>query len=483
MNRRVAIVAMVMLVSAMLSMAADIIDGVVAIVNDKVITYSQVMTLVQPVDRELRRSFSGKDLEDQRRKAQMDALNTLIERALIVQEFNTRGFKIPDTLVEQQITDIIANEYGGNRAAFIKTLEAENLTLSQFRDQERERVIIQAMRNHKIQQAVIVSPYKLEKYYQEHIDDFKVGEQIKLRMIFIKRGETAAAATTEPSSSTATNQPSQTNSEANVAATNVETETAVSTTTVGQATLAVTNATESVATNSIATASPEETNALTLAKQPTPAVGSPLPTVVATNVAETTTGASTARASEATTGTTYVVGSATTNPVAAILPGETNTMAATPSSETNTAAAAAGTETNAAAVAAPVPPAIDVQRKLTEEILAKLDAGDSFESMARVYSDGKEAKDGGDWGWVGRDILRKELNEIAFSLKPGQHSRLIDTSEGYYILEVEDVKPAHITPLADVRDDIEKTLLEEEHTRMQEDWVKDLRAKAYIRLF
>jgi parvulin-like peptidyl-prolyl isomerase len=443
-------IAMAMLVSAMVSMAADIVDGVVAIVNDKVITYSDVMTLVEPVDRELRRSYSGQDLEEQRRKAQMDALNNLIERALIVQEFNTKGYKIPDSMVEQQITDIIANEYGGNRAAFIKTLEAENLTLSQFRDQERERVIIQAMRNHKIQQAVIVSPYKIEKYYQEHLDDFKVGDQIKLRMIFIKHGEPAP----ESVSSTVTNG---------------GTEGTVSTVTVEQATSVVTNVPKLEAANNAAGTSPSETNALTLAKEPatatTPALGLSVPAAAATNAAEATAGSSTEAVAEATTtAMTNVAGIATTNPVTATSAGQTNNAVAT-------------------TVAAPVSPAVDLQRRLAEEILAKLDEGDSFESMARVYSEGKEAKDGGDWGWVGRDILRKELNEVAFSLKAGQHSRLIDTSEGYYILEVEDVKPAHTTPLAEVRDSIEKTLLEEQHVKMQEDWVKDLRAKAYIRLF
>ena len=38
-------------------------------------------------------------------------------------------------------------------------------------------------------------------------------------------------------------------------------------------------------------------------------------------------------------------------------------------------------------------------------------------------------------------------------------------------------------PLGDVRDDIEKVLLQQQRSKMQEDWVKDLRAKAYIRLF
>ena len=383
MKRQVVIVMLVIVALGIVSRAADIIDGVVAIVNDKVITYSEVSMLVQPVERELRRSFSGAELEEQTRKAQMDALNNLIDRALIVQEFDAKGRKIPATVVEERINEIIANDYGGNRAAFVKTLEAENLTLSQFREQERERVIVQAMRNFKVQQTVIVSPYKIEKYYQENIEQFKVGQQIKLRMIFIKRGEPVSAAVVAPEqpASTSTNQSSPTNSEATVT---------------NGATGVTSNIAELAATNGTAVASVSETNA-------------PL--------------------------------------------------------------------------AAPAPPAVDLQRKLAEEILAKLDGGDSFESMARVYSEGKEAKEGGDWGWIGRDTLRKELNEIAFSLKPGQHSRLIDTDEGYYIVQVDDAKSAHTTPLAEVRDEIEKTLLQEERTKLQEQWVKDLRARAYIRLF
>jgi parvulin-like peptidyl-prolyl isomerase len=410
MNRQVVILAVAVLALSVVSRAADIIDGVVAIVNDKVITYSQVMELVQPVDRELRRSFSGQELEDQRRKAQEDALNTLIEHALIVQEFDAKGYKIPETYVEEQINNRIATEFGGNRAAFIKTLEAENLTLSQFRDQERERIIIEVMRDQRARKTMVVSPYKIEKYYQDNIDRFKVGDQVKLRMIYIKRGEplpTGAVGSGQDSAS-ATNPaaPADTNVTATVTSSGASA--GSSTGGVVEATT-VTGASEEPLTNLVAPAT--------------------APTVVV---------------SRATATVTNAVAIATTNAA---------------------------------------PPAVDLQRKLADEILAKLDAGDSFESMARVYSEGKEAKEGGDWGWIGRDILRKELNGIAFSLKPGQHSGVIETAEGYYILEVDDVKPAHTTPLAEVRDDIEKTLLQQQRAKMQEQWVKDLRAKAYIRLF
>ncbi len=380
MKRQFAALAIAMLVFAGATLAAEIVDGVAAIVNDKVITYSEVRSFVQPVAQQLRRNFSGQDLIDQVRKAEMDALNQLIERALIIQEFNEKGYKIPETAIEQQINDTISTDFGGNRAAFVKTLEAENLTLSQYRDQTRERVILQAMRSHKTQQAVVVSPYKMEKYYSENLDQYKVGEQIKLRMIFIKRGEPVPAASVADQAST--NQLSQTNSEASTTA----------------------------------------------------------PTTTVANTTETPT---------------------------------TNGNTATSTTETSTWKI----------VNLHAPAAIDLQRKLADEILAKLDAGDSFESMAKVYSEGKEAKEGGDWGWIGKDVLRKELNEIAFSLKSGQHSRVIETAEGYYILQVEDVKPAHTVALAEVRDDIEKILLQQQRAKMQEDWVKDLRAKAYIHLF
>jgi len=72
---------------------------------------------------------------------------------------------------------------------------------------------------------------------------------------------------------------------------------------------------------------------------------------------------------------------------------------------------------------------------------------------------------------------------VAFSLKPGEHSKLIETDEGYYILQVNDVKPAHTRLLTEVRGEVEKILLELQRAKMQEEWVKELRAKAYIRLF
>src|SRR5581483_7233768 len=68
---------------------------------------------------------------------------------------------------------------------FIKTLEAQNYTLGEFKEKEMERMIVQAMRSHNVPRKYIVSPTKIEEYYRKHRDEFTTKEEIKLRMIMI----------------------------------------------------------------------------------------------------------------------------------------------------------------------------------------------------------------------------------------------------------------------------------------------------------
>jgi parvulin-like peptidyl-prolyl isomerase len=395
--------------------ASDIVDGVAAIVNERVITYSEVKNYVQPLVAQLRRDYSGDELVEKVRTTQVDALNRLIERALIIDEFKEKGYNIPEKVVEEQINDFIANDFGGDRAAFIKTLQAQNMTLSQFRERERERIIVQAMLNQKTQREVVVSPYKIEKYYKDHPDDFKVDEQIKLRMILIRKSPPLPASI--PSTGSETDQPQA----------------------------AVTELTPSASTTNL----PAPSNA---------ASNEPGPSVTETDAPAPGPPASVTSTNEAAHATILT-------------------------NETASAGATNGPEVTATATNSPAQPPVDPHRALADEILAKLDEGESFESLAKVYSEGKEGHGGGDWGWIGHDVLRKELNETAFSFKPGEHSRLIETDDGYYILQVDDLKSAHARSLAEVRDEIEKTLLQQQRTKMQDEWVKELRAKAYIRLF
>ncbi|MBA2743498.1 MAG: peptidylprolyl isomerase, partial [Chthoniobacterales bacterium] len=123
------------------------------------------------------------------------------------------------------------------------------------------------------------------------------------------------------------------------------------------------------------------------------------------------------------------------------------------------------------------------QKALAEEILSKLAGGADFERMAQMYSEDSTRDVGGDWGWVERKTLTAELEKVAFGLKKGKISRIIELSGNYYIVKVEDRRGGERKPLAEVRTAIEKKLGEAEAQRLQDNWLASLRQKATIRTF
>ena len=77
-------------------------------------------------------------------------------------------------------------------------------------------------------------------------------------------------------------------------------------------------------------------------------------------------------------------------------------------------------------------------------------------------------------------MLNESLTKTAFALKPGEVSPVIELGDTYYLLFCEAKKTASAKPLKDVRDDIEKVLLQAERQQQQQDWLQKLRRKAYI---
>jgi len=122
-------------------------------------------------------------------------------------------------------------------------------------------------------------------------------------------------------------------------------------------------------------------------------------------------------------------------------------------------------------------------RKLAEEILSQLSEGASFTEMAAIYSQDSSRSQGGERGWVQKSELRKELAAAAFSLKPGQHSGVIDTPEVIYLVMVDDARAAHYRPLNEVRQQIETDLMAAERTRIENQWINKLRKKTFVNEF
>jgi len=163
-----------------------LVDGVAAVVNSNVITFGQVRELLMFRQRSLAEMYQGEELQREMKKSQDAALKDLIDRQLILDYFNSEGFKIPSYVVEDRINTIIREEFGGDRQAFVRTLRAQGFTLGRFRDIERDKVIVQAMRQKAVRSDFIISPDKVTEYYRKNIKQYSTGAEIKLSMIVLR---------------------------------------------------------------------------------------------------------------------------------------------------------------------------------------------------------------------------------------------------------------------------------------------------------
>jgi len=297
---------------------ARLADGIKAVVNNRAITYAEVVDFTSEAENALRQQYAAQPevFEQKLNELRNDGLDQLVERQLILHSFDTEGYKLPDSALEEIVQERIREQFG-DRVTLMKTLQTRGMTLEQFRQQVRDQYVAAALRNQNVQRQVIISPTKVRDYYQSHPDNFKIEDQVKLRMIALNK----------------------------------------------------------------------------------------------------------------------------------TLPDDTNTIA------------------------------------LAREILAKLKDGATFVEMAGVYSQDSQQRQGGDRGWVERPVLRKELADAAFALSPGQASEPLNIEDRVYLLFVEDKKAAHAKPLADVRDEIERTLRTEEQAKLQRQWVEGLKKKSFIRYF
>ena len=122
-------------------------------------------------------------------------------------------------------------------------------------------------------------------------------------------------------------------------------------------------------------------------------------------------------------------------------------------------------------------------RTTADDIMKQLKAGGSFADIARLYSQDSRRTKGGDWGWQRRSDLRKEFSDVIFTLEKGQMSEPIMMPEGAFILFVEERKHAGILPLDEVRDQIERMLVQQNARQAQERWLEKLRRNGYVKHF
>lgn len=137
-------------------------------------------------------------------------------------------------------------------------------------------------------------------------------------------------------------------------------------------------------------------------------------------------------------------------------------------------------------IALPVPAGSDeaaqaAQRTKAESILKRIRAGEYFEALANENSMG-QGRSGGDIGYVEKGSMNPIIEEVAFNLKPGEVSGVIETPQGFYIIRALDKRGGGNLSLKATRAEIEEQLFIEKIEKKYMEWLAEKRQKAHIEI-
>jgi parvulin-like peptidyl-prolyl isomerase len=166
------------------------VDGIKVVVDDTPVTQVDVDLdmLGRGAVETLQRQYLGQAEMFQKKLAQAesDSVERLLDRQLILHEF--KSLKLPETILDSEVDREIQNEIQSrymDRMTMRKTLQAEGITYEAHRKQIRERIIISILSHKNVGSEVIISPHKVEAFYMAHTNEFKMEDEVKLRMIVL----------------------------------------------------------------------------------------------------------------------------------------------------------------------------------------------------------------------------------------------------------------------------------------------------------
>lgn len=174
------------LVSGVVAGYAELADRIVAIVNDDVITLSELDEALEPYVRQVREAHyppgAGREMLF---KLRQDILNKMIDEKLTYQETERLHVSVDDRDVDQHIEQI-KSEHFLTEEELRKSLATEGYTLKEYRERIKEQMLQVKLINIEVKSKIAVIEKDIRDYYEEHRKDYQGTQRYHLRTILIR---------------------------------------------------------------------------------------------------------------------------------------------------------------------------------------------------------------------------------------------------------------------------------------------------------
>lgn len=119
-------------------------------------------------------------------------------------------------------------------------------------------------------------------------------------------------------------------------------------------------------------------------------------------------------------------------------------------------------------------------RYRAEELVERLKSGEAFEALAKKYSEGPAAVNGGKLGLIRKGFLEDVLEQAFFGLKPGTFSAPVRSSFGYHVLLVQSRTALPVASFEQSAPQLTQELQRKRIDSELDQWVGTLRSKSFV---
>lgn len=161
-------------------------DAVMAIVGDRVITFFDLRRETGMAEVQLRRKFSGEELDDKVVELRRGVATQLVEQELVFAEFGELEAKVPQALLQERLDSYIRAQSGGNRVKFEEELFAQGMTVADMEERLSRRLAVELLLQQMVYRQVRISPQEISVYYHQHADEFRRKERLQLQILMLK---------------------------------------------------------------------------------------------------------------------------------------------------------------------------------------------------------------------------------------------------------------------------------------------------------
>ncbi|MCD4743216.1 MAG: SurA N-terminal domain-containing protein [Desulfobacteraceae bacterium] len=164
---------------------AEVIDKIVAIVNEDIITLVELNKAIKPYITEVEKTaYSSEEKTQIIHKLQKDMLTKMIEFQLAEQEAERLNIQVSDEEFQATLERLLKKE-NLTREELEKALIKEKVTFEEYENEMRSNILRPKLINRVIKSMVVITNEEIEEYYEEHEDQYLGVSKYYLRNILI----------------------------------------------------------------------------------------------------------------------------------------------------------------------------------------------------------------------------------------------------------------------------------------------------------